>query len=91
MKRCNGKVYAPLTVERTTKTEKERKKADLRLSSLQCGLCSTELNTVTPESCRLFMLRYRCLRQEDCELSGEAKASQLFHVKAQPTNLIKTN
>lgn len=37
------------------------------------------------------MLRCRCLRQEDCELSGEAKASQLFHVKAQPTNLIKTN
>lgn len=46
---------------------------------------------MTPESCNLFMLRLRCLRQEDCELSEKAKASQHSHVKEQSAILIKTN
>ncbi len=69
--------------------ETVKKPADLRVSSLQCWLCSPVLNTSTPASCSLFILRSSCVRLEDWELRKKPTAPQLFHVSAQPINLKK--
>lgn len=65
------------------------KMTDLRVTSLLCGFSSPELNTSTPESCRLFILRSKFVRREVWELRKKATASQPFHVTEQPINLKK--
>lgn len=66
-----------------------QKPADLRVSSLQCWLSSPEPATITPESCKLLILRSRCFREEDWELRKKAIGSQHFHVSAQLISLKK--
>ena len=62
---------------------------DLRVSSVQCGLFSSEHSSFTPESCRLLLLRSSSLRLEDWELRTEDRAAQLLSERLQPLSLKK--
>ena len=63
--------------------------SDLRISSLQCGLCSPTDSDFTPESCRSLLLRSSSLREDDWELRTEDRDSQLLSDRLQPLSLKK--
>ena len=68
----------------------ESQRTDLRVSSLQSGLSRRSLSSSTPESCRLFPLRSRCLRWM-LDFRAEIRAEQLISVNMQPLSLNKEN
>ena len=61
--------------------------ADLRVSSVQCGLPSPAESSFTPESCRSLVLRSSSLRLEELALRTEARASQHLSDRRQPFSL----
>ena len=64
---------------------------DLRVSSVQCGLCSPTESGFTPKSFRLLLLRSSTLREEDWELRTEDRASQLLSERLQLLSLKRNN
>lgn len=63
--------------------------ANLRISSLQCGLSSPTESRFTPRSPRWSRLRSSSLRQEDWQLRTEDRAPQLWQSRSQPLSLKK--
>lgn len=65
--------------------------SDLKVSSLQSGLCNPAESLVTPISCRLFLLRSSSLRWEGLDFSAETRESQLISVSPQLASLLLQN